>query len=318
MLEQFKIAKLKIDLIAGGQGLELPAYKGSTFRGGFGHIFRKVTCSQKSKVCNDCLLNSTCSYAYIFETPLPPGSEALRSYDSIPRPFVIEPPDDTKVFYKPGESLSLYVVLIGNAIRYLPYFIISFEGLGQAGLGKGRKQYQLRKVYAQTLSQGDYQEVYDSNEGKLKEPIPIIKGANSANIKSLNRIKVSFNTVSRLKYDGRYINKVDFHVLARNLLRRISSLAYFHHGWHLEADIRDLIEQATKVTILEDRTHWVDWRRYSSRQDSRINMGGIVGEITYEGDLTPFHELLKLGEFIHVGKGAVFGMGKYTIVCENP
>jgi CRISPR/Cas system endoribonuclease Cas6 (RAMP superfamily) len=56
-----------------------------------------------------------------------------------------------------------------------------------------------------------------------------------------------------------------------------------------------------------------DWERYSSRQEQRINMGGFVGEITFEGDLRPFMPLIEAGEVLHVGKGTAFGLGRYEV-----
>ncbi len=102
-------------------------------------------------------------------------------------------------------------------------------------------------------------------------------------------------------------------MLIRNLLRRLSSLAYFHHGWELDLDFTGLIERAAGVRLVEDNTRWVNWERYSSRQDSKMNLGGVVGTVVYEGDLDEFIPLLRLGELVHVGKGAVFGMGKYEM-----
>ena len=44
-----------------------------------------------------------------------------------------------------------------------------------------------------------------------------------------------------------------------------------------------------------------------------MKMGGFVGEITLEGDLNPFSELLRAAEVVHVGKGTTFGLGKVEI-----
>jgi CRISPR/Cas system endoribonuclease Cas6 (RAMP superfamily) len=33
----------------------------------------------------------------------------------------------------------------------------------------------------------------------------------------------------------------------------------------------------------------------------------------YEGDLGPFLPLLRLGELLHVGKHATFGLGRYEV-----
>ena len=38
-------------------------------------------------------------------------------------------------------------------------------------------------------------------------------------------------------------------------------------------------------------------------------MGGLVGRVTYEGDLHDYLTLLAMGELVHVGKGTVFGNG---------
>ena len=48
----------------------------------------------------------------------------------------------------------------------------------------------------------------------------------------------------------------------------------------------------------------------------KLKMGGFLGEITFEGDLAEFLPFLKLGEYLHIGKGTVYGLGKYEIVGE--
>jgi len=60
-----------------------------------------------------------------------------------------------------------------------------------------------------------------------------------------------------------------------------------------------------------------DWSRFSGRQKQRIKMGGLVGLVTYAGDLADYLPLLALGEFIHVGKGTVFGNGQYRIKINS-
>ena len=72
---------------------------------------------------------------------------------------------------------------------------------------------------------------------------------------------------------------------------------------------------AERVETVRARAGWVDWKRYSRRQRRKMNLGGVVGEMTYRGDLEPFWPLLLLGQLVHVGKATVFGNGQYELVC---
>ncbi|PKM42451.1 MAG: hypothetical protein CVV03_09830 [Firmicutes bacterium HGW-Firmicutes-8] len=315
-LKHLRVAKYRIDIKAGERGLRLPPYKGSTFRGGFGSTFRRVVCSVKTGECKGCLLEVNCPYAYIFETSPPPGSEALRNYENIPRPFVIEPPADTRTGYPPGETLSFGLVLFGKAIAYLPYFIVVFRELGSAGIGKGRNPYELVKITACNGLTGAEQVIYRSEEQTVISANMAVTGEDimaACCAIPPGPVTVDYLTMTRLKYNKSFVSRPDFHILIRNLLRRLSSLMYFHHDLELDIDYKGIIEKASQVKIISDRTRWVDWERYSNRQDTRMNLGGVMGPVTYNDVNADFLLLLKLGELIHVGKAATFGMGKYRI-----
>ena len=107
---------------------------------------------------------------------------------------------------------------------------------------------------------------------------------------------------------------LEFHILIRNLLRRLSLLYYFHCNGDPSAwDFKGIIEKAKEVKVEKQNLRWYDWERYSGRQETTMKMGGFVGEITFEGEIVPFMPLIKTGEILHVGKGTGFGLGKYEI-----
>ncbi|MCL6451210.1 MAG: hypothetical protein K6T75_07965, partial [Acetobacteraceae bacterium] len=140
MLEALRLARFSLVLRA-EEELWLPPYQGSTLRGGFGSAFRRVACSRAAQRgplpdCHGCALGSVCPYAYVFETAPTPGSQVLRKYRDVPRPFVLEPPLQPRGEYKAGERLVLGLVLVGRGIDYLPYFVVAFRELGKQGIGR--------------------------------------------------------------------------------------------------------------------------------------------------------------------------------------
>ena len=116
--------------------LRMPAYnKGNVIRGGFGSTFRRMVCHGSCREPENCELRSVCPYTAVFHPFVPEESEKISKNRDIPRPFVIKPPLETKETYLPGERLSFDVVLVGKIKDYLPYFIVTFKELSQAGLG---------------------------------------------------------------------------------------------------------------------------------------------------------------------------------------
>ena len=134
---------------------------------------------------------------------------------------------------------------------------------------------------------------------------------------SPSTLRLSFLTPTRLKFDGNLSPKPEFHILIRNLLRRISLLSYFHCGEELNLDFKGIIEEAKGVRVRQENLKWLDWERYSNRQETKMKMGGFVGEVAFEGDLELFIPFLILGEHVHVGKGTSFGLGKYLLTHQE-
>lgn len=314
-MEKFKLAKFKFDLTA-QEKILLPSYKGSTFRGGFGHVFKKIVCVNKGQTCENCLLKEKCIYIYLFETPPPQNTQIMRKYPSVPRPFVIEPPLNSKREYYKEEELTFSLILIGKAIEYLPYFIFAFQELGKIGIGKGRRKYVLEKV--ESLSPTKKTTVYHEKDKLLHDCYHIITINSFQEIYShlaQNKIALKFITPTRIKYEERLTENLEFHILIRNLIRRISLLSYFHCDEEFKKEeIKLLIDKAKKIKIENKDLKWYDWERYSSRQDTIMKLGGFTGDITYVGkDLKDFLPYILLGTYTHVGKGATFGLGKYEI-----
>ena len=246
------------------------------------------------------------------ETPIPKDHTDSRKYKNAPHPYIIIPPLTRRQYFEPGDAMFFDVVLIGKANEYLPYFIYAFTEMGRLGIGKGKGKFDVISVQALDLK-GSETEIF--NGTKLLTSLE-----NRIDYKSFRdekfqgeEITLSFETPVRIKEKGRLSSGIPFELLVRRLSERTFLLAHFHCGAEL-ADFEKFAEVSGKVRIMRNKLRWQDWERYSSRQQTRMNFDGWIGEITYQGDFQRFLPLLRLGEHIHAGKVTTFGLGKYRIM----
>jgi len=340
-LQALRFARYRLQFVA-ATPLHLPAYKGSTFRGGFGMAFKELACIRRDRDCDHCLIRDRCVYQYVFETP---AVRNTRNYSFAPHPFVIEPPAEGRQSYEPGQPLGVGLVLVGAALSHLPYFIYAFEEMGRRGLGRGRGRVQLERVEAWTGS--SWPVVYRSDSGALSTDLPVLCGAPAAwpwsgragvpalsgppggaaatdagtpaaaSSRQAGTVSLQFCTPTRFRSGGQLEHALPFALLARGLLRRAADLLQFHCDAALELDFRAWAQAAEKVRTGAQQLHWLDWERYSRRQETRMKLGGLVGEVEYAGPWEPFEPLLRLGAAVHVGKGTAFGLGQYAIVEQE-
>lgn len=295
----------------------LPPYKGSTFRGIFGHALKKVVCALKRQDCKDCLLKERCIYTLVFETNL-----AIKVPDGLrlsapPNPFVIEPPISNETIYKKGSSFDFNLLLFGNVNNSLAYFIYAFDQIGNAGIGKrigeNRGVFSLKEVKSnESIIYSDK----DRSLVKTEESEEIVLNNQANDNDSTFQIKLILETPLRLKFENHLKADLPFHVLVRAMLRRVSSLFIFYDGGEPPLDYRGLVERAKDIRIAGQNLTWFDWERYSNRQDQKMLMGGITGSITYEGKMGEYLPLIEFCEKVHIGKQTTFGLGKIRSEVE--
>ncbi len=286
--------------------LDLPAYLGSTLRGAFGHAFRRVACTTTD---GPCPTPETCPYHLVFEARLPPGAPALRSFDEIPRPFVIAPAENAN---PQGRGVAFDLTLLGRARELFPYFVVALREVGS--LGRGRRPVALAEIRTHPPLGGPPLRVFDACDNLvLSHDAAVSLDACRRLDPPRGEFAIRYLTCTRLKHEGRWAERPEFHVVFRRLLGRLSSLSLFHCSAPLDVDFTGLIEQARAVKLVRNQTRWRDWTRYSSQQDRRMVLGGLVGEARYEGPVAELWPFLTFGQWTHVGKNATFGLGRYEL-----
>jgi hypothetical protein len=289
----------------------LPFFKGSTFRGLFGHALKKVVCALKRQACSQCLLKQRCVYALVFETSacldLPKNSKIT----ALPHPFVIEPPLTSETYFLKGSAFDFNLLLFGEVNRSLPYFIYAIDRMGDIGIGKKidgkRGRFSLREVKFGRNT------IYTASDQKLNasdtaQPLHLAKIKNQPDGKS--RLIIFLETPLRIKFENRLKADLPFHVLIRAMLRRCASLLDCYGDGEPALDYRGLVKRAGEVIVVEADLKWFDWKRYSHRQDKSMLMGGMTGSVTYEGNISEFMPLVDFCAEVHVGKQTAFGLGK--------
>lgn len=288
--------------------LSLPDYAGSTLRGAFGGALRAACCMTKQPNCDGCPLLATCPYAIVFETRPPQQGHALQKFSQVPHPYVIEPPAWGRHDYAPGETLSFQLVLAGRALDQLALVLWAFVKAFRRGVGKGDGKARMMRV----VHLGDEEmTILDGPEGQIIEHDHAVPPAPTF----AERVTLTFDTPLRLQANGRRATAEEFtpRRLLMALIRRIALIREFHGAGPLTLDFGELARRAETIQD-EKALRWRDWQRYSSRQQQKMALGGVVGAWTLAGDLAPFLPFLHLGQWLHVGKEATFGMGGYRLL----
>ena len=219
----------------------------------------------------------------------------------------------------PGDSFSFDLILIGQAIEYFPYFLVTFRELGDQGIGLGRGRYRIARVSQLNEDGHDVAEVYSGRDTVVR-PSPIritykdcCRLASERITRHSLRITICFLTPTLLKADGKLVTRPEFHHLIKRLRDRINALAHFYCDDTLDVDFKAFGERAEALRTVSCHVRWEDRDRRSWKTGITHEMGGFVGEVTYEGDIEEFLPLLVLGQYTHVGKYAVWGHGQYEV-----
>ncbi|HKX27351.1 MAG TPA: CRISPR system precrRNA processing endoribonuclease RAMP protein Cas6, partial [Blastocatellia bacterium] len=300
-LEPFHLTLLKFTLHAQG-AITLPVFAGSTFRGAFGAMFRRLACVSTCEGAASCLLARTCAYARIFEAIPDIKDYQPANEGGLPRPFIIHPPPTASPAAAAGQPVSFHLVLVGQGADYLPYYILAWRELGRIGIGREGGRFRLGQVESRrSLEREEDPEaterelIYSSTDQLVRDHRESITAgrliADSARWQALNqagegsRLNVELLTPARLKTRGDFLRLAPpFEVFLGALLRRLESLSFFYCGRSLELDYQGLIARARAVRIASNELQWVEWERHSRRQNRRIPWGGLLGRVSYEGN----------------------------------
>ncbi len=287
----------------------LPEYKGSMLRGAFGNAFKKAICMHPGSFCDKCVSRNKCGYIFVFETPVSEKALAITGSNNAPHPFVITPIDNRRRKVDEEDRLAIDLTLFGEkTIVLLPYIIRAFETASV----KGYTSKEVKSVVESVVSISDGKRLYTAETGFSLMPTPERFSLKEKFPKN-NNIVMTFLTPVRIQKNGKIQSHFDFYTVMSTLLRRYSSILFYHCGLELPIDAKAYLKNTEKAKVVDCSLRRYEWTRMSNRQGSVIDMDGMVGSITFSGVSSEYMELLKLGEIMHIGKGTAFGLGSYRV-----
>ncbi len=346
-LKALSLAQYEFRLVALREG-ELPPFLGSTFRGSFGYALKAVACSMPHEDCAQCLLVTRCLYPRLFEPRANQPDGLLKRQQNAPRPFIFEPPlpgqkyssslinpeirqaangksnGQKRLFTEPlrftsGDELRFGLTLIGPAIEELPYIIYAVSLMARHGFGVQRTPFALLgvsavdgvttrlKVYTPEMAHIAPHDVRRNLSELVKDRL--------AQLKQVETLRLLFLTPTRIRFQKSVQERLEFEQLVKSLSLRLTMLAQAYSNITLNYDCQALLAQARTATTQTENLWQQELKRYSNRQGKQVEQDGFMGETVFTGGaVSELLPLLVAGEFLHIGSGTAFGLGRYHIV----
>ncbi len=309
--------------------LALPQFPGAAIRGALISALRRQVC-----VLHGAGRPGGQEYADqcpVCEFIAPVDQGAQRGQDLV-RLFTIEPPVVGGGFHPAGWSFAFGLTLWGPAAALFPYLAIAAQTMGQIGFGRRIQapgRFYVWECRAHNAIGDKSERIMDAQSARIiMPPLPIDHEAVMAHAESviescggpanLRHIAVRFLTPARLVTDGHLSNVPHLAIVLRRIFRRLTDLSDAIHAPVPVSEFQELLALSEQIQVAENRTRWVDLTSHSSRTGRSTPIGGLVGEVVYEGELAPFLPWLVWGEIAHVGKDTTKGNGWYRLRRVDP
>lgn len=269
----------------------------------FEMLFKRQVCSLPGQTCSDI---HRCCYYQLFSKQLATEPLALKHHQKPPFPFIFS----FQKLYATDEcgQVIIELTLTGYASNHADEFISAIKALLEHGYSRGFHP-ESRIIGVESLGMyGDKLLLSDFGNSAERKKI-IILDADTV-IDSRNHsgdlVEISFLTPLRLIQQGKVLTNFDPGKFICALMRRISSISYYYCGYEMMDDFSGYADAANRVELIENTLFY-------GAANKLFNHSGIMGSAVLSGlgyELIPF---LILGEYLHLGKAASYGMGRFKV-----
>jgi len=272
-------------------------------RTGFAGIFRRAAGCDRA-TCVECPQATECSYQQIFSQTMHSDPSAIKRFQKPPLPFAFHlpllPPAPNM-----GSGCEIGLTLVGLAVNHAVHFLdaVSFMfGHQDSPLAEVASVVKIETV--------DYlgNRVIISQNGSRAALdrffVLSMEGLEKSAVLPAAAVNLTIETPLRILKDGRPLRELSFSALAMSLIRRMSSMAFYYCFMELDLDYKWLARRSQEVGIARNGFIWAEGAK---------GLSGITGVGTFTGPMADFHSFLLLGEYLHTGKGAAYGLGHFRL-----
>jgi len=252
-----------------------------------------------------------------FSPPLSCDPQALRRFQKPAPAFVLRPQLLKREFWDEGDTLSLEILFLGVGIQQLPGFISLLKHLGRSGLDEDGGCFDLVSVDCLGAS-GTWHQMSHAHAGGEPSPDVLSVGWWLDSYSPLPEpLHLSFSTPTRLVVNGHSLRRPQFRQIFPFMLRRVTSMLYYHCGLEPVEDLIPLFSMAKQVCTDWETSRWIDWHDLGD-ESKRVRVGGVTGQLRLSGK---GHEeldwIVALSTLFGVGRGASFGAGRLDLVLVS-
>lgn len=269
---------IKLDIILSDQQKPHLEFLGSTLRGAFGIALKQVCCSNPYLICQQCLSRDRCLYYDFFEQ-----SNAIHAYRF------------SKLLNTGNFNFTLY--LFEDACHQLPFVLNAIkEMLTKYGLGINRETFSILDILCNDVSIYNFK-TFDLSKANIQYF--------EAHQSPLTDLRLHLMTPLRMKSANKLLtSKPTLEQILTSISNRLNEITGV-------PPVRLSFDPV--YTEKQSDVTFIDLTRYSNRQQTKMQLGGIIGHIDYTQLDEQSYRLLKLGEILGVGKQTVFGLGEIKI-----
>jgi hypothetical protein len=219
-----------------------------------------------------------------------PASTSPSGFLTPPRPFVLRAAHLDGKRIEASECFDFEINIFDLRRPLSEIFTQIFSGWATAGLGPRRGRVDLISVAASEEIRLDLTPSSLASKCSLAFRTPVdLKGSTSN-------------------------EELPFDLLFARIRDRISALQTIYGETPLALDFHAMAQRASQVRSIRRTLRRRSVERRSSRTSQTHDIGGVTGEVDYEGDLTEFLPWLKAAWWTGVGRHTVWGNGVIEVL----